>query len=73
MQTYFANTRRFYCNIFHHLRYNICLKLTLHHDKNNPMSRSHMAQNTDRTMNLSDKINCYLFTAMPMLHSYIGE
>ena len=47
------------------------LKLALHHDKNKPLS--HTAQNTERTMHLSNNPKCYLFTAMPMLHSSKGE
>ena len=33
MQTYFANTLCFYFNTFHLLRWNISLKLALHHDE----------------------------------------
>ena len=68
MQTYFANNLCFYFSIFHLLR-NISLKLAMHHDKNKPMS--HTAQNTDRTIHLSNKTKCYIKSAMPMLHSSI--
>ena len=71
MQTYFAYTLCVYFSIFHPLRWNISIKLALHNDKNKPLSLT--AQNTDRTMHLSNKTKCYLFTAMPMLHSSIGK
>ena len=34
---------------------------------------SHTTKNTDRTMHFSNKTKCYLFTAMPMLLSSIGD
>ena len=37
MQTYFANTPCFYCNIFHLLRWNISLKVALQNDKIIPL------------------------------------
>ena len=60
-----------FSNTFHLLRWNISLKLSLLLDKN--ISLSHTAHNTDRTMRLSNKPKCYLFTAMSKLHSSMCE
>ena len=71
MQIYFTNLLSLQHIPSSKMKINISLNFALLIDKNKPLS--HTAHNTERTMYLSNKTECYLFTVMHMLYSLIGE